>query len=166
MARKPVVDREVVLTMLQEGSSTQQVADHFHVSRQAIDLHRRDFIRQGVLKDIRAPRKSRHVPAPDPVFQPDVQEDMPRVPKPPTGNTSTGVTASLDDLIELLITAFTALKRVPELEAQVAQYRDAYQRTLKEVERLSKDIQRRKDQEQRWNLTQQLNLDTWPREGS
>ena len=163
MARKPIVNRDVVLNMLQEGSSTQQVADHFHVSRQAIDLHRRDFIKQGVLKDIKAPRKSRRIPSPEPVMPSETPADN-TAPETRATAAPSGATASLDDLIELLITAFAALKQVPELESQLEQYKHAYRRTLKEVERLTVDIQRRKDQEQRWNLTQQLNLHTWPKE--
>ena len=61
-----------------------------------------------------------------------------------------------------MITAFTALKRVPELETQLEQYKDAYQRTLKEVERLSKEAEKRHDQELRWNLSQQVEPRTWP----
>jgi len=170
MARKPVVNRDVVLTMLQEGRSTQQVADHFHVSRQAIDLHRRDFINHGLLKDTRAPRKPRRRPFTEPIStghytatQPDTPQETQQT---DTIGSSPEITpgASLDDLIELMITAFSALKRVPEMEAQVAQYKDAYERALKEVERLTTDLQKRKDQEQRWNLTQQLNPNMWPKE--
>ena len=44
MARKATVDVEMVARMLRDGQSTQAVAEHFGVSRQAIDLHRRKFI--------------------------------------------------------------------------------------------------------------------------
>lgn len=137
MARKPIVDRDHALEMLREGRSTQQVADYFAVSRQAMDLHRRDFISRGLLKDERATRAPKGGPA-----------------AVPAAADSTGA-ASLDDLIELLITAFTALKRVPELEAQLDQYKDAYKRTLQEVERLTAEAKRRQEQELRWRAAHQ-----------
>ncbi|MBL7164941.1 MAG: helix-turn-helix domain-containing protein [Dehalococcoidales bacterium] len=152
MARKPIVDRDIVLRMLQEGSSTQQVAERFGVSRQAVDLHRKDFINQGLLKNERAARKLRSSSSPSATAPADI----------PSKSTASSVPASIDDLIELMITAFTALKRVPELETQLDQYKDAYKRTLKEVERLSKETEKRHDQELRWNLSQQVEPGTWP----
>ena len=152
MARKPIVDRDIVLQMLQEGSSTQQVAERFGVSRQAVDLHRKDFINQGLLKNERAARKTRSSSPLSATAPADI----------PSQSTASSVPASIDDLIELMITAFTALKRVPELETQLEQYKDAYKRTLKEVERLSKESEKRHEQELRWNLSQQVDPRTWP----
>jgi predicted ArsR family transcriptional regulator len=151
MARKPIVDRDIVLCMLQEGSSTQQVAERFGVSRQAVDLHRKDFINQGLLKNERAARK----PGSTSSVSASTSADI------PPQSTTSSAPASIDDLIELLITAFTALKRVPELETQLEQYKDAYQRTLKEVERLSKEAEKRHDQELRWDLSQRVEPGTW-----
>ena len=165
MARKPIVDRDIVLQMLQAGSSTQQVAERFGVSRQAVDLHRKDFITRGLLKNERAGRKPRSTslssdttPAEVP---PQFTTSSAPADTPPQFTTSSGA-ASIDDLIELMITAFTALKRVPEMEIQLEQYKDAYKRTLKEVERLSKETEKRQDQELRWNLSQQVEPGTWP----
>lgn len=152
MARKPIVDRDIVLRMLQEGSSTQQVAERFGVSRQAVDLHRKDFISQGLLTNVRAARKPRTTSSLSDTTPAEV----------PSQSTTSSVPASIDELIELMITAFTALKRVPELEVQLEQYKDAYKRTLKEVERLGKEAEKRQDQEQRWNLSQQVEHGTWP----
>lgn len=152
MARKPIVDRDIVLRMLQRGSSTQQVAERFGVSRQAVDLHRKDFITRGLLKNERAARKPRSAS----LFSDTTPAEV------PSQATTSIVPASIDDLIELMITAFTALKRAPELEVQMEQYKDAYKRTLKEVERLSREAEKRQDQEQRWNLSQQVEPGTWP----
>ncbi len=178
MARKPIVDRDIVLRMLQEGSSTQQVAERFGVSRQAVDLHRKDFITRGLLKNERAARKPKStslfsdttpVEVPTQSTASTVPADIPPqsttssapADTPPQSTTSSAA-ASIDDLIELMITAFTALKRVPELEIQLEQYKDAYTRTLKEVERLGKEAEKRQDQEQRWNLSQHVEPGTWP----
>ena len=49
MTRKAVVDRDTILNMLREGKTTQNIAEKYGVSRQAIDLHRRDYIKKGLL---------------------------------------------------------------------------------------------------------------------
>ena len=134
MARKATVDKDVVLRMLQEGKTTQQVADQFEVSRQAIDLHRREFINRGLLEDQRAFRKARADRAT--VF--------------PYRN---GI--SLEQLIDLVIAAFSALKQLPELEADLEKYRRDYQSAIQEIERLKKTDEKWKEQEQRWLLAQQ-----------
>ncbi len=134
MARKATVDKDVVLRMLQEGKTTQAVADQFEVSRQAIDLHRREFINRGLLQDQRAFRKARADRAT--VF--------------PYRN---GI--SLEQLIDLVIAAFSALKQLPELEADLEKYRRDYQSAIQEIERLKTTDQKWKEQEQRWQLAQQ-----------
>ena len=50
MARKAIVDRNTVLQLLKEGKTSQTIATQFGVSRQAIDLHRKEFIRTGLLQ--------------------------------------------------------------------------------------------------------------------
>ena len=134
MARKATVDKDVVLQMLQEGKTTQQVADQFEVSRQAIDLHRREFINRGLLEDQRSFRKARATRAT--VF--------------PYRN---GI--SLEQLIDLVIAAFSALKQLPELEADLEKYRRDYQSAVQEIERLKTTDEKWKEQEQRWLLAQQ-----------
>jgi len=61
MARKAIVDRDLVLTWLREGKTTEYIAEQYSVSRQAIDLHRRDFISRGLLPDQRAAQYARSV---------------------------------------------------------------------------------------------------------
>ena len=154
MARKPVVSREEVLRMLQEGRSTQVVAEHFGVSRQAIDLHRRDFIQRGLLTNERAARRPRTTPAaaarttsaPAPQAPATDRRQAPPA-APPT-------TVSLDDLIELVIRAVSALRRLPELEAELNMSRREHSKALEELDRLRTDTQRRQDQELRWRLVQ------------
>jgi len=136
MARKAIVDRDEVLRMLQEGNSTQSVADHFGVTRQAIDLHRRDFIDRGLLRNERAGRVARPVPA--------------ALTGTAAGPATVTTTTRLDDLIDLVIRAFTALKRVPELEAELDQSRRDCERLRDEFERLRTEADRRRDQELRW----------------
>ena len=53
MARKAIVDRPAVLEMLKEGKTSQAIADRFGVSRQAIDLYRKQFTREGLLQPAR-----------------------------------------------------------------------------------------------------------------
>ena len=55
MARKAIVDRNIVLQLLKEGKTSQSIAAQFGVSRQAIDLHRKEFIRTGLLPGSGAP---------------------------------------------------------------------------------------------------------------
>ena len=134
MARKATVDKDVVLQMLQEGKTTQYVADQFEVSRQAIDLHRREFINRGLLQDQRAFRKARADRATVFPYRDGI---------------------SLEQLIDLVIAAFSALKQLPELEADLEKYRRDYQSAVQEIERLKETDQKRKEQEQRWLLAQQ-----------
>ena len=134
MARKATVDKDVVLRMLQEGRTTQYVADQFEVSRQAIDLHRREFINRGLLEDQRSFRKARADRATVFPYRDGI---------------------SLEQLIDLVIAAFSALKQLPELEADLEKYRRDYQSAIQEIERLKKTDRKWKEQEQRWRLAQQ-----------
>ena len=140
MARKAIVDRATVLQMLKEGKSTRYVADHYGVSRQAIDLHRKDFIEQGLLSNTRAPRKAKAEPSTISV-QPDFQpKDISRYP--------------LDQLIDLVIEAFNSLKRIPELESELSKYRTLYENSVHEIESLRQERKKREDQEIRWYMAQ------------
>jgi len=51
MARKATVDRNLVLQFLKEGKTSQSIATQFGVSRQAIDLYRKEFFRTGLLQN-------------------------------------------------------------------------------------------------------------------
>ena len=135
MARKATVDAEMVARMLRDGQSTQVVAEHFGVSRQAIDLHRRKFIKSGQLEDRRAPRVAAASSGYD-ASKPARIESAPSVP--------------LDRLIELVIEAFDSLKKVPGLEAELEKYRRDYQKAAERIGQLEKEISRRLEQEARW----------------
>ncbi|MBI2288499.1 MAG: helix-turn-helix domain-containing protein [Chloroflexi bacterium] len=137
MARKATVDKDVVLRMLREGESTYAVAKHFGVSRQAVDLHRKEFIQGGLLVDKRAPRKTLNSP----------MGDITEVKNYPA--------ISLDRLVDLVIEAFNSLKKVPALEAELEKYRRSYQKANERIELLEKEVSKRKEQEDHWRLTLQ-----------
>lgn len=134
MARKATVDVGKVIQMLREGQSTQSVAEYFGVSRQAIDLHRHKFIQSGQLVDRRAQRRT--------------------APSPEADETGVkgGPAVSLDSLIELIIEAFDSLKQVPKLEAELEKYKRDYQKAAEQIELLEKAVNKRNEQEARWNL--------------
>lgn len=154
MARKAIVDRETVLQLLREGKTSQAIADRYGVSRQAIDLYRKQFVKSGLLPGIRATSAliaDRPAPGVQYAAQP-IPEPVPTTPPPLTYST-TPVTApqlSLDQMVDLIIQAFSALKRVNELEAEIAQIRKSYDTLLKQVEQLQAREQKRKEQEMRW----------------
>lgn len=157
MARKAVVDKEVILDMLKAGETTQRIADHFNVSRQAIDLHRKDFISRGMLEDKRANRKRTddfptteseagtngqgtdlqpHLIPSTRIYQADIESQ------------------SLDNHIDLLISAFSALKRLPQIEQELAIYKQENEKVRRELTRLKDRERKRIEQENRWMLIQ------------
>ncbi|HEX9896968.1 MAG TPA: helix-turn-helix domain-containing protein [Dehalococcoidales bacterium] len=155
MARKAIVDRETVLQMLREGKTSQVIADQYGVSRQAIDLYRKQFVTGGLLPETRTARPIttkepkpgiqytyRHTPEPAPEPKP-VQDFATPLP------TETPA-LSLDQMVDLIIQAFAALKRVPELEAETAKIRKSHDALLQQVEQLQSREQKRKEQEARW----------------
>jgi len=155
MARKAIVDRAAVLEMLKQGMTSQAIADRFGVSRQAIDLHRKQFTAAGLLVP-----PQRHAPAPAPAqgraasreqrgeAQSQISPaapgsaDMPPLSPIPS--------LSLDQLIDLIIQAFTALKRIPELEKEFAALRKSYEAALQQIQELNEREQKRREQELRW----------------
>jgi len=110
MARKAIVDKDVILRMLREGETTQRIAEKFNVSRQAIDIHRRDFIEKGLLPNKRAARTRKTAEKAAPQKQNLIS---PSQALPSKDN------ISLDEQIDLIINAFNALKRLPQLEKEV-----------------------------------------------
>ncbi|MFC1866041.1 hypothetical protein ACFLYB_04950 [Chloroflexota bacterium] len=144
MARKAIVNKDIILSMLREGETTQRIAERFNVSRQAIDLHRRDFIERGLLPNQRAVRTRK--PSKDSAAQ--KQKLTPSQKAPP----SKGI-FSLDEQIDLIINAFNALKRLPQLEKEVETFKQKYEKALHEIERLEENEKKRLDQESRWLLT-------------
>ena len=145
MARKATVNKEAILSMLRDGETTQRIAEKFNVSRQAIDLHRRNFIQKGLLTNQRAAR-TRKAP----------KEAAPQSQKliSPRQSPSSKDIVSLDVQIDLIIKAFSALKRLPLLEKEVETYKQEYENALHEIERLKENEKKRLEQESRWLLTQ------------
>ncbi|MFC1948747.1 hypothetical protein ACFLW0_01035 [Chloroflexota bacterium] len=158
MARKAVVDKDVILNMLREGKTTQYIAEEFGVSRQAIDLHRRDFIKGGLIPDQRAGRVKKAVERTAP---PRPASVSPEGSMPPQH-----AVVSLDEQIDLIINAFSALKRLPELEAEFETYKRKYESAQQEIERLRDADKKRRDQENRWLLTQPGDTATSPEKSS
>jgi len=147
MARKAIVDKDKILSLLKEGETTQSIAERFGVSRQAIDLHRREFISQGLLPDQRAARAGR-------ARREEVKTAEVR------GEEGRGVdkSSSLDEQIDLIIAAFMAMKRLPQLEKELEGYKRKCEDATKEIELLREAEHRRQDQEIRW-LTLQREKD-------
>ncbi|MFC1992507.1 helix-turn-helix domain-containing protein [Chloroflexota bacterium] len=141
MARKAIVDKDIILSMLNEGETTQRIADKFNVSRQAVDIYRRDFIKNGLLPNQRAVRTSK---APKEAVPTKQNIIMPKE-YPPSKDT-----VALDKQIDLIIDAFHALKRLPQLEKEVDTYKHEYENALQEIERLKENEKKRLDQESRW----------------
>ena len=144
MARKAIVDRNIVLQSLKEGKTSQSIATQFGVSRQAIDLYRKEFVCTGLLPGVKVP-KTEKTTQKMPINKPAIAipQDI-----------------SLDQMIELLIKAFSALKRIPELEAEAEKYRHDYERMLNQVEQLEQTEKKRKEQETRWSMLQHPNTAT------
>jgi hypothetical protein len=156
MARKAIVDRETVLQLLKEGKTSQTIANQYGVSRQAIDLYRKQFVNSGLLPETH-PAKPVMTAEPRPGIQYNYHhtpESMPEPKPPPYSVTVTPApassTLSLDQMVDLIIQAFSALKRVPELEAEIAKTRKSYDTLLQQVEQLQIREQKRKEQEARW----------------
>jgi hypothetical protein len=150
MARKAIVDRNIVLKSLREGKTSQGIATQFGVSRQAIDLYRKEFIRTGLMHGTNVPQ---------PVKTPPETS----VPQPATA--ALPQNTSLDQMIELLIKAFSALKRIPELEAEAERYRHDYEGLLQQIEELEQNEKKRKEQEARWVQSQHSGTITVPQAG-
>ncbi len=145
MARKAIVNKDTILSMLRQGESTQSIAEKFNVSRQAIDLHRRDFIGKGLLPNQRATRARK---APKEAV-PQTQNIISLRQSQPSSDR-----VSLDEQIDLIINAFNALKLLPRLEEEVEAYKRKYENALLEIERLRENERKRLDQENRWLFTQ------------
>jgi len=152
MARKAIVNKDVIFSLLKEGETTQRIAEKFNVSRQAIDLYRRDFIEKGLLPNQRAVRIRK---APKEAASQKQKLISPRHSLPSKD------IVSLDKQIDLIINAFNALKRLPQLEKEIETYKQEYENAIHEIERLKENERKRLDQESRWLLTQRHN-DTNP----
>ena len=143
MARKATVDRNLVLQFLKEGKTSQSIATQFGVSRQAIDLYRKEFFRTGLLQNVITPLPA-IIPNPAPLTV------SPAAPSKPLSSGLQPEDVSLDQLIELMIKAFDALKRIKELEAEAEKYRNEHDALVKQIELLEEREKKRKEQESRW----------------
>ena len=154
MARKAIVDKDIILDLLKKGETTQRIATRFNVSRQAIDLHRKEFINSGLLPDKRATR-SRKITIDS---ETDRNENKPgtfEVPEPVLIKEQAPHNEnieSLDAQIDLLISAFNALKRIPVVEKELEALRKEYESAKLENERLKMLENKRLEQEKRWML--------------
>jgi transposase-like protein len=144
MARKAIVDRNIVLQLLKEGKTSQSIAAQFGVSRQAIDLHRKEFTRTGLLPGSATPL-SVTTTAP----QTPLTSASP-VPSKPLSRSIEPHDVSLDQMIDLIIRAFDALKRIPELEVEMEKYRREYDGLNSKIQQLEEREKKRKEQEARW----------------
>ena len=145
MARKAMVDREKVLQLLREGQTSQSIAGQFGVSRQAIDLHRKEFLRTGAL-DARVMRQ----PAPTVTRQ----SPPPLAAAPAPRKTPKAATVSLDQMIDLLIQSFAAMKKLPELELEVNKLKQQYETALAQLAQMEEREKKRLEQEARWREAQ------------
>ena len=95
--RTPVVNQEQVLELLKDGYTTSELAVRFGVTRQAIDLYRRRYVKQGLLSGKRGVRGRARVPI--------------------TGEQLTDV--ELRYIQELLGQRFQEAAKVPQLKARI-----------------------------------------------
>ena len=144
MARKAIVDRNTVLQLLKEGKSSQTIANQFGVSRQAIDLYRKEFIRTGLLPAAGTAPLS--ITTSTPVLSTAAPLDSSKQ----IVTTIKPQEISLDQMIDLFIKALDALKRLPELEAEVVKFRNEHEGLLQQIAQLEEREQKRKEQETRW----------------
>ncbi|MDP2919022.1 MAG: helix-turn-helix domain-containing protein [Dehalococcoidia bacterium] len=162
MARKAIVDRTAVLELLKEGKTSQAVADRYGVSRQAIDLYRKQFVREGLLSPAHPTRQPGTT-----VKKSDRIADEPRAPyyagpQPPTPpRLPTRPALSLDQAVDLLIQALTALKRVPELEKEIEQLKKTNGMLQAQFEEMQGREQKRHEQESRWFQAQNPGVMTY-----
>lgn len=156
MARKAIVDKDIILELLKKGETTQRIAERFKVSRQAIDLHRKEFINNGLLPDRRAARtrkepiesidSTKNIGNENPTFEQSVliKSNIP--------SQEIIETVSLDAQIDLIISAFNALKRLPVVEKELENLKQENEKAKIEIERLKGLENKRIDQEKRWML--------------
>jgi len=112
MARKAIVDRNTVLQLLKEGKSSQTIGAQFGVSRQAIDLYRKDL---SALDCYRLPLLA----VPQLLLPAGIFGALQTPPQVKTAAETKSITlpvtpreVSLDQMIDLIIRAFDAMRRV------------------------------------------------------
>ena len=154
MARKAIVDKDIILDLLKKGETTQRIAERFKVSRQAIDLHRKEFINRGLLPDRKAER-TRKEPTILINSTSTIDAENSNVHRStlikPIMNTPESI-ESLDTQIDLMINAFNALKRLPSIEKELEDLKHENEKAKQEIERLKNREKKRLEQENRWML--------------
>jgi len=154
MARKAIVDKDIILDLLKKGETTQRIAERFKVSRQAIDLHRKEFIKNGLLPDKRAARTGKGQ-GELVTSQKDIENENSVAQQPVLIQPHITVrenVESLDTQIELIINAFNALKKLPSLEKELEILKTENEKAKLEIERLKARENKRLEQESRWML--------------
>jgi hypothetical protein len=122
------VNQEEVLRMLQAGKKPTEIAKVFKVTRQAIGLHRAEFIRRGLLtKKIHRTKRIIQV-APD------------------------GHLTNLDESVEALIKMAGLAAKVPGLEEENWQLKNKLAATQNALKVIQKRDQEREDQASRYQL--------------
>lgn len=160
MARKAIVDKDIILELLKKGETTQRIAERFKVSRQAIDLHRKEFISNGLLPDKRAARSRRDNIEFENYRHHDKSGDF-GVQKPVLDKAQAPHEEKIDSLdvqIDLLISAFNALKRLPVVEKELEALRKENEKAKIEIERLTTRENKRLEQEKQWMLINADNI--------
>lgn len=147
MARKAIVDRDTVLKLLREGKTSGSIASQYGVSRQAIDLHRKEFVRTGAL----TARIARE-PAPASTLPVATTTPLPVTPAPV--KTPKTESVSLDQMIDILIRSLSAMKRLPELENEVAVLRQRHEAAIAKITELEDREKKRQEQETQWQEAQ------------
>jgi len=154
MARKAIVDKDIILDLLKKGETTQRIAERFKVSRQAIDLHRKEFINNGLLPDKRAAR-TRKAQIEFGSSPTESENENSGVKQPVLIRSHTPQQENIETLdtqIELLIDAFNALKRLPSLEKELEILKTENEKAKLEIESLKAREKKRLEQESRWML--------------
>lgn len=133
MGRPKTIPREDVLPLLKQGMGDVEVATYFtekgkRVSKQGIRLIRLEFEKTGELER-RERRRGR---------RPRVRDD--------------GHKTELEQVIDLSIKAFEALKKLPLIEAELVKTRHCLKNALEMLETERKEGERYKDQERRFKL--------------
>jgi len=121
------VDIEKALGLLQAGNTTQEVANNFNVSRQAVEIHRSRFIKQGLLQPGRGGRRTKQSP----------------------------IHLTLEQGIDIMTDAFRKARDYPELEAELEKYKRGYNNLLETMKSLKQGEKKRSGQEAAFALAVQ-----------
>jgi len=127
-------DEQQILELLQqpERPTDEEIAGQVGCSREWVRQKRHDFEKRNLIEPRPAKRRGIKVVA--------VSE------------------LSLDGTIDLIIKAFSALKQLPELLAELDKYKRGYSNALEQLALYEKDSKKRQGQEMTFKLAQQGNI--------